>query len=359
MSLEELREWLWGRRERPARTGQIFAGLNREGARSLDEIAGLSRRAVERLGPQVSLRTLVHEDTLRDADGTMKLLFRDLDGARVESVLFPMTSDYSLCLSSQFACRLGCAFCRTGQLPALATNLSAGAILDQYRDAVRLLGGAEAITNLVFMGMGEPLLNYARVIKAIGVLTAEDGPQLSTRRITVSTAGVAPLIPRLGHDTGVNLAVSLTAANDALRDRLMPINRRWPLATLKKALEDFPLSSRRRMTIEVVMLAGVNDSDAHAREIADFLSGLRAKVNLIPFNEHHGARFEASSPARAWDFGAVLRARGFSVQIRQRRGADVGAACGQLGPEPVARALTSGSKTLESPTDDGVAGEPQ
>ena len=359
MNLEELRQWLWGRRERPSRVGQVFRGLNREGARSLGDIEGLSQRVVGRLGELVSLRTLVHEDTLRGADGTMKLLFRGPGGARVEGVLFPMTADYSLCLSSQYACRLGCAFCRTGQLPAAAANLSAGAILDQYRDAVRLLGGAEAITNLVFMGMGEPLLNYARVIKAIGVLTAEDGPQLSTRRITVSTAGVAPLIPRLGHDTGVNLAVSLAAANDALRDRLMPLNRRWPLATLRQALEDFPLSSRRRLTVEVVMLAGVNDSHAHARELADFLSGLRAKVNLIPFNEHEGARFEASDPQRVWDYGAVLRARGFAVQIRQRRGADVGAACGQLGDAPSADALTSGSKTVESPTDDGVAGEPQ
>jgi 23S rRNA (adenine2503-C2)-methyltransferase len=331
LGLPELRDFVALHRERPSRVVQLFRGLNLYGARSLDEIPGLSKRVVSRLAPLVRLRQLERAGEVRGADGAAKLLFRTRRGDAVEAVLFPMTRDRTLCVSSQAGCRVRCSFCLTGALDLSARSLTAGEILDQYREAVREVGDERGITNVVFMGMGEPLLNYANVVRAIRVLTAEQGRQLSARRITVSTAGVAPLIPRLVEETGVNLAVSLITANDRLRDELVPLNRRWPLRRLRDALDEWALVARRRLTVEVVLLDGVNDGEHHATEVATWLDGLDAKVNLIPFNPHQGARYRTPAPERVRAFAAVLRAGGFPVQIRERRGDDVQGACGQLG----------------------------
>jgi 23S rRNA (adenine2503-C2)-methyltransferase len=331
LCLDELRAFVAGHHERPSRVVQLFRGLNLHGARTLAEIPGLSRRVVERLEPLVRLRQLERVGEVRAPDGAAKLVFRTARGDAVEAVLFPMTRERTLCLSSQAGCRVRCAFCLTGALDLSARNLSAGEILDQYREAVREAGDPRGVTNVVFMGMGEPLLNYANVVRAIRVLTAEQGRQLSARRITVSTAGVAPLIPRLVAETGVHLAVSLVTADDRLRDELVPINRRWPLKVLRAALDEWQALGRRRFTIEVVLLDGVNDSDSHAAQVGAWLKGLDAKVNLIPFNPHDGARYGTPSTERVQAFAAVLRASGFPVQLRERRGDDVQGACGQLG----------------------------
>ena len=339
MTYAELRAWVYGHRQRPSRVGQIWRGINLHGAPSIQEIEGLSGRVKARLGSLATCRQLDSAGVDRASDGTRKLLFRSRDGDPVESVLFPMTKDYSLCLSSQAGCRVGCRFCLTGSLSLPARSLTAGEIVDQYRAAACELGDPYAITNLVFMGMGEPLLNYRNLRRAIEILCDDHGRHFSTRRITVSTAGVAPLIPRLGRETSVNLAVSLNAGNDALRDELMPINRRWPLAVLKKALLDFPLPNRRRITIEYVLLDGVNDSPAQAEEVVRFLAGLDVKVNVIPFNSYPGARFKSPDEARVRAFGKVLWDADLPVQLRELRGDEVRAACGQLGGDLDPRAF--------------------
>jgi 23S rRNA (adenine2503-C2)-methyltransferase len=276
------------------------------------------------------------------ADGTRKLLFhlsaaveRGESPAAIESVLIPQTGRpdgardrLTLCISSQAGCAMGCGFCATALLRPVR-NLRPAEIVGQVR-AGRALAAPEPLTNIVFMGMGEPLANYEAVRCALEILTAEWGYAISPRRITVSTVGLVPMIPRLLADTGVNLAVSLTATTDAVRSRLMPVNRRYPLATLLETCRELPLPRRKRITFEYVLLDGENDSDADAERLVRLLHGLRAKINLIPFNPFPGAGFAPSPRARILRFQALLRDRGLGTTIRESRGQDIQAACGQL-----------------------------
>ena len=331
LTYDELEAWLVARGEKPFRARQLFRWLNLHGAEDWALMTDLPAKSRARLDGVASLHELTPLGTEGALDGTMKLLFKTPRGEPIEAVLISMPTGRTLCLSSQSGCRLGCTFCLTGHLNASGRNLTAGEIVDQYRAAIRLIGEPLGIDHLVFMGMGEPLLNYTNLRRAIAILTHPSGRNFSTRRLTVSTAGVTPLIPRLGEETGVFLAVSLNAPDDALRDQLMPINRRWPLADLRRALQAFPLPPRRRITLEYVLLAGVNDQPEHAHALARFVRGLRVKVNLIPFNPHAAAPYETPSEASIDHFGAILTGRRVSVQIRRSRGAEVGAACGQLG----------------------------
>jgi 23S rRNA (adenine2503-C2)-methyltransferase len=331
LTYDELEAWLVARGEKPFRAKQLFRWLNLHGADDWALMTDLPGKSRARLEQATRLRELEPLGTEGSPDGTRKLLFKTARGEPIEAVLISMPTGRTLCLSSQSGCRLGCTFCLTGHLNSSGRNLSAGEIVDQYRAAVRLIGEPLGIDHLVFMGMGEPLLNYTNLRRAIAILTHPRGRNFSTRRLTVSTAGVVPLIPRLGEETGVFLAVSLNAPDDALRGQLMPINRRWPLAELKRALQDFPLPPRRRITLEYVLLAGVNDQATHAHALARFVRGLSVKVNLIPFNPHAAADFDTPSEASIDRFGAILTERRVSVQIRRSRGTEVGAACGQLG----------------------------
>jgi len=331
LTLPELTAWLGVRGEKPFRARQVFRWLNLKGAASFDEMTDLPARVREQLAATTTLRGLAPAGVEGDAEGTRKLLFRTPRGEPVEAVLIPMAGSYTLCVSSQAGCRLGCAFCLTGALALSGRSLTAGQIVDQFREAVRVAGDPLAIDNVVFMGMGEPLFNYRGVTRAIAILTDEHGRNYSTRRITVSTAGVAPLIPRLVAETGVQIAISLNAVDPDLRERLMPVTRRWSLPALRRALADVPLAQRRRLTIEYVLLGGVNDGEEHARALADWLEGLRAKVNVIPFNEHAAAPFQSPSEERLDRFVFVLVQRRLPVQVRRSRGRDLKAACGQLG----------------------------
>ena len=331
LTLPELTRWLGDLGESPFRARQVFRWLNQKGAASFDEMADVPTRVRARLAERAVLRGLAPAGVEGDAEGTRKLLFRTPRGEPVEAVLIPMAGAHTLCVSSQAGCRLGCAFCLTGALAQSGRSLTAGQIVDQFREAVRAIGDPQAIDNVVFMGMGEPLLNYRGVTRAIAILTDEHGRNYSTRRITVSTAGVAPLIPRLVAETGVQIAVSLNAVDPALRERLMPVTRRWSLPVLREALLAVPLAQRRRLTIEYVLLADVNDGEEHARALADWLEGLRAKVNVIPFNEHAAAPFRSPTDERLDRFVLVLVQRKLPVQVRRSRGRDLGAACGQLG----------------------------
>jgi 23S rRNA (adenine2503-C2)-methyltransferase len=269
-------------------------------------------------------------------DGSRKLVFRLHDGARISAVLMPDEDRITLCLSTQVGCGYGCTFCLTGTM-GLERNLTASEIVGQLMVANRLLDGeARRVTHLVFMGMGEPLANYAPLVTSLRIFTdAKLGIGYSPRRITVSTVGLVKGIERLGRENlKVNLAISLHAADDETRDRLMPVNRSWNLEALMTAVRKYPLAPRQRVFFEYVLLDGVNDSPEAASRLARLLRGVRAKVNLIPFNDWDGAAFARPAIARILAFQAVLLDAGITTTVRWSKGEDIGAACGQL-REPV------------------------
>jgi 23S rRNA (adenine2503-C2)-methyltransferase len=264
------------------------------------------------------------------ADGTRKFLFQLADGEQIESVLIPERDHFTLCLSSQVGCAQDCRFCLTAR-GGFRRNLSQGEILGQVRDIRREMEAPARLTNLVFMGMGEPLANYRNLIGAIGLLKDNRvGFGFSKRKITVSTAGLAPRLADLGRDTDVGLAISLNATDDETRTRLMPINRQYPLAVLLEACRRYPLPPQRRITFEYILLADINDSPADARRLAGLLRPLRAKINLIPFNAHGGCGYRRPDEAAIQAFQKILVDRGYTAIIRHSKGQEISAACGQL-----------------------------
>jgi len=324
--------------ERPFRARQLYRWLHQKGAASLDEMTDLPRAFREALAGRAALTTLACASEQRSSDGTIKWTWRTADGKLVESVYMPEEDRRTLCVSSQVGCAVGCTFCLTGTM-GLARNLTAGEMVDQVHRANRriaelgLAPGPRPLTNLVFMGMGEPLANYRNLRVALGVLLSEDGPNFSQRHVTVSTSGLVPVMQRLGEETPVKLAVSLNATTDEVRDAIMPINRRWPLAELMEACRAFPARNGRRITFEYVLLAGVNDSLDDASRLAALIRGIPAKVNLIPYNANPGLSFQAPPPERVVEFQEALAARNITVVVRKNRGRDISAACGQLAAE--------------------------
>ena len=273
---------------------------------------------------------------LKSLDGTHKWLLQFPDGQQIETVLIPEADRGALCISSQVGCTLSCSFCHTGTMPQIR-NLTAGEIVSQGLIARDQLSewnqhrSACLLTNLVLMGMGEPLFNYENVARALNILMDGEGFAISRRRIMLSTAGVVPMIPRVGRELGVNLAISLHAVRDDLRDELVPLNKKYPLQELLKACREYPAASNaRRITFEYVMLDGINDSDADARELTRLLDGIHAKVNLIPWNPWPGASYRTSPLERMHSFSRIVNAAGYSAAIRATRGEDIMAACGQL-----------------------------
>ena len=320
--------------EKRFRADQIFQWLHARGASSLDQMSDLSKDLRARLADTVALGTLEVAEVQRSIDGTRKLRLTTRDGKSIESVLIPDGDKLTQCISSQVGCALDCQFCATATL-GLTRNLEPGEIADQVYRAQELLAREEPgrrITNLVYMGMGEPLHNYDAVVKSIAILTDERGANFSHRRITVSTVGLVPGIERLGREAHVrpNLAVSLNAASDQVRDRIMPVNRKWPIARLLAALRAYPLERRRRITFEYVLLAGVNDSGEDAELLARLLRGMKCKVNLIPWNPHPGAPYQRPSADAIERFQNRVKELGLAAYLRTPRGDDIDAACGQL-----------------------------
>jgi 23S rRNA (adenine2503-C2)-methyltransferase len=324
--------------EKPYRARQLYRWLHQKGAASLDEMTDLPAAFRARLADEASLATLERATELRSTDGTIKWTWRTGDGKLVESVYMPEPGRKTLCVSTQAGCAVGCTFCMTGTM-GLARNLTAGEIVDQVARANRRIvelgegTGPRPLTNLVFMGMGEPLHNYEAVRAALGTLLSEDGPNFSNRHVTVSTSGIVPEMRRFGEETDVKLAVSLNATTDEVRSALMPLNRKWPIRELLAACRDFPMKKGRRITFEYVLLGGVNDSDEDATRLARLLSGIPAKVNLIPYNENPGLGFKAPAPGRVEAFQERLVAANVTAVVRRNRGADIAAACGQLAAE--------------------------
>ena len=315
---------------RPFRGEQLWRWVHLHGVRSLDEMTNIPKALRDELEPLISLKVT---DVQKSSDGTRKLGLETADGRSIETVLIPDGDKTTQCISSQVGCALDCQFCATAKL-GLLRNLEVGEIVEQVYLGRRLLAEREPgrrITNLVFMGMGEPLQNFDRVTKALSILTSELGVNLSNRRITVSTVGLVTGIERLGKlEKRPNLAISLNATTDEVRDQIMPINKRFPLARLLGALRAYPLEQRRRITFEYVLLDGVNDSDADADRLPGLLEGIPSKVNLIPFNPHDGAPYRRPSAESIERFQNRVKAAGLPAYLRTPRGDDIDAACGQL-----------------------------
>lgn len=321
------------------RSDQVWGWVYLRDAGTFDAMANLPKSLRLTLDERYSVTLPRVVEHRYSADGTEKLALEMADGALIEMVLIPEGERNTLCVSSQVGCLVKCAFCYTGT-QAFSRNLEAHEIVGQVLVARRLLNdqghsnSKRSLTNIVMMGMGEPLHNYANVSKALKILMDPKGLALSKRRITLSTSGVVPAIARCGEELGVNLAVSLHAPNDAIRDQLMPINKQFPIASLMEACRQYPgIHEARKMTFEYVMLKGINDADAQAKELVKLIGGLPAKVNLIPWNPWPGAPFETSSAERIERFARILMKSGVVAVVRSTRGQDISAACGQLKTE--------------------------
>lgn len=322
------------------RVGQVWQWVYHWGVRDFSLMTNLAKdyRALLARHFEIALPQLVTRQV--SADGTRKYLLRIAGGHEVEAVYIPEEGRGTLCVSSQVGCTLTCSFCHTGT-QKLVRNLTAGEIVGQLMLARDDLGewpvpGApkdetRLVSNMVLMGMGEPLYNFESVRDAMGVVMDGEGLSLSRRRITLSTSGVVPEIARTAQEIGCLLAVSFHATTDEVRDRLVPINRRWNIASLLDALRDYPrLSNSERITFEYVMLDGVNDSDEDARRLVRLIRGIPAKINLIPFNEWPGAPYKRSGWDRIQAFADIVHKAGYASPIRTPRGEDIMAACGQL-----------------------------
>jgi 23S rRNA (adenine2503-C2)-methyltransferase len=321
----------------PFRARQVWQWIYWHGVRDFGLMTNIARKTRERLGELFVIERPEIVTEQRSVDGTRKWLLRFADGNEAETVNIPEEDRGSVCVSSQVGCTLTCSFCHTGTQP-LVRNLSPAEIVGQFMVARDSYGEwptpietTRMLSNIVMMGMGEPLYNFDNVATALRIVMDEQGIALSRRRITLSTSGVVPMIAKVGDELDVNLAVSLHAVNDAVRDTLVPINRKWPIAELLKACAAYPgARNSRRITFEYAMLKGVNDSDADARELVRLLKPIHAKVNLIPFNPWPGAAYECSSNNRMHRFAGIVNDGGLSAPIRTPRGRDILAACGQL-----------------------------
>jgi len=332
LSRRQLAEWLEARSQRAFRTDQILRWVYLRQADRFEAMTNLGKPLRAELAAAfVNPRLQVENEAVSD-DGSRKLLFRLHDGQHIETVLIPEKDHYTLCISSQVGCRQGCRFCMTAK-GGWVRNLSAGEIVSQVRDVQHRVAaqGGMPLTNIVFMGMGEPLDNYANMLSALEAITNGNwGLKFSTRRVTVSTAGVVPRLADLGRDTKVNLAVSLNATEDDTRSRLMPLNRKYPIAELMAACSRYPLPPRRKITFEYILMKGVNDSLADAQRLVELLRPVKAKVNLIAFNEHPACHFKRTDANRIRQFQELLADHHYTAIVRHSKGQDIGAACGQL-----------------------------
>jgi 23S rRNA (adenine2503-C2)-methyltransferase len=323
------------------RADQVVQWLYARGVDDPAAMTDLPAELRERLASDYGTRALRVQDPQFSVDGTIKAALVTHDERVIEAVLIPEEGRTTLCVSTQVGCPLACSFCATGTL-GLDRNLTTSEIVEQVVRMGALLPAGRRITNIVFMGMGEPLLNLANVVEAVKTLIHPRGFAMAPRRVTVSTAGVVPRIADLLEQVPVNLAVSLHAATDALRDELVPINKKFPLAELFSALRGIPRLTRRHpIFFEYTLLAGVNDSLADAERLVALLRGMPAKLNLIPVNPHPGSPYRAPTPEAAERFMAVVANAGLTVTLRRSRGADIDAACGQLAARSPAPAASS------------------
>jgi 23S rRNA (adenine2503-C2)-methyltransferase len=318
------------------RSGQVWHWLYHKGAKSFEEMTTLSKKVRAQLGKTFSIKRPTVSEKQNSADGTIKWLLQFEDGAKAETVFIPEEDRGTLCISSQVGCTLNCSFCHTGT-QKLVRNLSSSELVGQILIAFDELSAwpsaqiGRPLTNIVLMGMGEPLYNLNNVIKALKIIMDNEGISISKRRITLSTSGIVPEFSRCGLETDVNLAISLHAVTDDVRDILVPINKKYPIKDLLDACREYPgVSNSRRITFEYVMLKGINDSTSDARALIKLMEGIPAKINLIPFNPWPGSPYECSEKNQIEEFAKIVLKAGYPSPVRTPRGDDILAACGQL-----------------------------
>ncbi len=336
--LEGLKKLFLEMGEPAYRAKQVFQAIYAQGKIDFETISPLPKSLRQRLSEVAILSQLVPSQTLVSNDGTTKFLFTLKDGYCIESVLIPHNGYYTLCISTQVGCAQGCRFCLTGRL-GLKRHLKTSEIINQVIWARSFLKRKHPwpLRNLVFMGMGEPLHNYQNVLRAIKILLDPLGLNFSHRRLTISTVGLVPQMLKMSQEVNISWAISLHAPDDDTRNLIVPVNKRYPLATLIEALKRMPLPPRKRFTIEYVMLKDINTSKDHALRLAYLLRNIPVKINLIPYNPHFstefkgaGLEFERPEEREILSFQQILQNKGYTVTIRKSKGADIGAACGQL-----------------------------
>ena len=326
----ELVSWLETRKIESYRADQILKWIYLRQADRFDQMTDIAKDIRLILADHFIIGRLKKEKIEISKDGSQKYLFKLHDGKWIESVLIPERDHYTLCISSQVGCAQGCRFCLTAR-GGFQRNLSRAEIVSQVRDIMNEMEDAMPLSNLVFMGMGEPLANYNNLVGAIEIITDSSlGLGFAGRRVTVSTAGLASKLAALGRDTKVNLAISLNASDNDTRVCLMPINRKFPIEKLLAACQQFPLPGGRRITFEYVLLKDVNDSVEDARRLAKLLRPIKSKINLIPFNAFEGCQYQRPDEDTILRFQKILIDKNYTVMIRQSKGQDISAACGQL-----------------------------
>ncbi|HEY0963077.1 MAG TPA: 23S rRNA (adenine(2503)-C(2))-methyltransferase RlmN [Pseudomonadales bacterium] len=340
LNRQQMEDFLQGLGEKPFRAVQLIKWIHQQGVIDFDAMTNIAKPLREKLKTVAEIRPPRLRDVFDAQDGCYKWIVEVESGSGVEMVYIPESGRGTLCISSQAGCSLDCSFCATGK-QGFNSDLTSAEIIGQLWLANRELGafapatagkGTRPVTNVVMMGMGEPLLNFDNVMTALSVMMDDNCYGLSKRRVTVSTSGVVPALRRMREFTDASLAISLHAPNDDLRDQIVPINRKYPIRELIAATKDYlaALPDNRMATIEYILISGVNDHRQHARELADLLRDVPCKINLIPFNPFDGSEYERSSNAAISNFRKLLQEAGYTVTIRTTRGDEIGAACGQL-----------------------------
>jgi 23S rRNA (adenine2503-C2)-methyltransferase len=330
LTREQLTSWLEDHGVEAYRSGQILKWIYIHQADTFEEMTDLGKDIRKILSLNFTINRLDTIQIESSKDGSRKYLFKLEDGKYIESVLIPEKNHYTLCISSQVGCAQGCRFCLTAK-SGFVRNLSKGEILSQVRDILKDRADAESITNIVFMGMGEPLANFQNVVEAIDTITDVDfGLGFSSRKVTLSTAGLVPKLADVGNKTRVNLAVSLNATDNEIRNFLMPVNRKFPIEGLLDACRRYNLRPGSRITFEYILIKGINDSAENAFRLAELLRNIPSKINLIPFNEHEGSDFGQPEESAISNFREILVGKGYTVMVRRSKGRDISAACGQL-----------------------------
>jgi 23S rRNA (adenine2503-C2)-methyltransferase len=329
LNLDELEELVASLGEERYRARQIMEWVYHHHASSFEEMTNLPKELRSKIANTSYISNFNTQKVQTSNDGTHKFLFELKDGNCIETVLIPEKKHRTICVSTQLGCALGCKFCFSGK-GGLIRNLDTSEIVNQIWAIKNEFIVNDETINIVFMGMGEPLANYENTLKALYILTSPFGFNFSHRRITVSTAGLIPQIKRLGQELPVNLAISLNAASNSLRNYLMPINKKYSLDKLLEVASKTPLPSRKRITFEYILIKNINDSLKDAKALASLLRGIRCKINLIPFNEHKGVEFKRPDDRIVEEFRKFLVSKHFTVMVRESKGNNISAACGQL-----------------------------
>lgn len=348
-SEQDLRAWAAANGEKPYRAVQLFQWLYLHRVATWEEMKNISKKFLNKASGSFTLQRIPIIQKQVATDGTVKMLQELADGHRIESVLLNHGDHFTVCISTQVGCAMGCKFCLTAKM-GLKRNLTPGEIVEQVLNAQSLLPAGKILRNIVYMGMGEPFHNYDNTIRSLKIFLNPHGFDFSARRITVSTSGIVPGIERFAKEpeVGVNLAISLNGVTQEAREKLMPVSRRYSLDELIQSCRQFPKESRRRITFEYILMRGVTDSLVSARELVRLLHGIRAKVNLIPYNEHAELQYRAPEPEIIKQFHQYLMDHGILATMRVSRGQGISAACGQLATEASARLSDS----------NGISGRP-